>query len=457
MTRNSRRHVGLFILAACLAWGVITACSLAGQSPAISTPAPITAAPTNAAPILQPTLLPEASPTTQRSEAPSATPEDTPTPPPTRTATPGETPALPEATDFPDSQNYTWRPVVTDLIRPVGLVNAEDGSGRLFVIEQRGRIMIIRENTLAPEPFLDIRDRIEIRGSEQGLLGLAFHPLYEQNGFFFVNYTDLNGDTVIARYRVTEGNPDQADASSEERLLFIPQPYPNHNGGGMAFGPDGYLYLGLGDGGAANDPHGNAQSLQTYLGKILRLDVDEATGYTIPADNPFLGSDGLPEIWAYALRNPWRFSFDRLSSDLFIGDVGQNRWEEINYLPAGSPGGANFGWDYREGAHPFEGSVPAGLTVIEPVAEYDHSQGCSVTGGVVYRGRAMPDWGGVYFFGDYCSGRVWGLIHTPEDTWIQQVLYETDMSITSFGEDENGEIYLVDHSGGVYQLVPSER
>jgi len=450
--RSNSRRGGVLILTACLALGALSACSLDGQPPATLKPTPTTAEPE-----LPPSTLKAATATSQPGGGQSAIPENSPTLPSTSTATPVETPGLSNAIDFPSAQDYAWQPMVTDLNRPVGLVNAGDGSGRLFVIEQRGRIMIIRENTLASEPFLDIRNRIEISGSEQGLLGLAFHPLYEQNGFFFVNYTDLNGDTVIARYRVMEGNPDQADASSEERLLFIPQPYPNHNGGGMAFGPDGYLYLGLGDGGAANDPHGNAQSLQTYLGKILRLEVDGATGYTVPADNPFLGSDGLPEIWAYGLRNPWRFSFDRLSGDLFISDVGQNMWEEINHLPAGSPAGANLGWDYREGAHRFEGRVPAGLAVIDPVAEYDHSQGCSITGGFVYRGQAMPDWQGVYFFGDFCSGLVWGLIRTPEDAWILKVQYETGMRISSFGEDERGEIYLVDYAGGVYQLAPVER
>ena len=224
----------------------------------------------------------------------------------------------------------------------------------------------------------------------------------------------------------------------------------------MAFGPDGFLYLGLGDGGAAGDPQGYAQNLTTHLGKLLRIDVNGAVGYTIPPDNPFPGSYGSPEIWAYGLRNPWRFAFDRLTGELFIGDVGQNAWEEIDYLPAGSPGGANFGWDFREGGHEFEGRVPAGLEVVDPVAEYDHTQGCSVTGGVVYRGQALPEWTGVYFFGDFCSGLVWGLVHTSENTWTKNDLFETGLTISSFGEDESGEIYLVDYNGGVYRFGRAE-
>jgi glucose/arabinose dehydrogenase len=331
--------------------------------------------------------------------------------------------------------------VVTDLERPVDL--QADGSGRLFVIEKPGRIRILQDGQLQSEPFLDITDRVGSQGNEQGLLGLAFHPQYSQNGRFFVNYTDINGDTVIARFQVS-GAPNLADPNSEVKLLGIDQPYANHNGGVLLFGPDGYLYAGLGDGGSQGDPQGNAQNTSSLLGKILRIDVDSGESYTVPPDNP-LGN----EVWAYGLRNPWRMSFDSSTGDLYIGDVGQNVWEEINFLPAGFSGGANFGWDHREGAHEFEGGGPQGM--LDPVAEYSHQEGgCSVTGGYVYRG-AMPEWNGIYLYGDYCTGLIWGLIG-GENGWQKQQLFDVDYTITSFGQDENGEIYLVSDSGGVYRL-----
>jgi glucose/arabinose dehydrogenase len=364
---------------------------------------------------------------------------------------PTEAPTPEEVSTLPDPSIYNWQSVADGLERPVGLFNAGDGSGRLFVLEQPGTIRIIKEGEVLPTPFLDIVDRVGSGGSEQGLLGLAFHPNYAENGHFYVNYTDRNGNTVIARFSVSD-NPDQADPASEVQLLGVEQPFGNHNGGMLAFGPDGYLYLGLGDGGSAGDPFGNAQSLSTLLGKILRIDVDDGDPYAIPPDNPFASGGGRPEIWAYGLRNPWRFSFDLLTNDLYIGDVGQNQWEEIDFLPAGSPGGANFGWNYREGAHPYEGSPPAGLNLIDPVAEYDHSQGCSVTGGYVYRGQDLPDWSGVYLYGDYCSGLVWGLLHLPDGSWQNARLFESGARITSFGQDQAGEIYLVDYQGGIYRL-----
>jgi glucose/arabinose dehydrogenase len=281
-------------------------------------------------------------------------------------------------------------------------------------------------------------------GNEQGLLGLAFHPQYQENGRFFINYTDVNGDTVIARFQVSD-DPDIADLSSEEALLGVDQPFANHNGGVAAFGPDGYLYLGLGDGGSQGDPMENAENTNVLLGKILRIDVDSADPYAIPADNPF-GN----EVWAYGLRNPWRFSFDKSTGDLYIGDVGAGDWEEIDFLPAGSPGGANFGWDHREGAHDFEGGGPEGM--IDPVAEYSHPEGgCSVTGGFVYRG-SMPEWNGIYLYGDYCTGMIWGLLNT-DGGWQNQLLFDMDVTITSFGQDQNSELYLLSDNGGVFRLV----
>jgi glucose/arabinose dehydrogenase len=252
---------------------------------------------------------------------------------------------------------------------------------------------------------------------------------------------------VIARFQVTS-DPNLADPNSEVPLLGYEQPFPNHNGGAMAFGPDGYLYIGSGDGGAAGDPFANGQNTGVLLGKILRVDVDSAEPYAVPADNPF-GN----EVWAYGLRNPWRISFDRATGDLYIGDVGQGEWEEIDFLPSGSPGGANFGWDHREGAHDYEGGGPQGM--IDPVAEYSHAEGgCSVTGGYVYRG-AMPEWNGIYLYGDYCTGIIWGLIQT-DGGWQNQSLFDMDVTITSFGQDENGEVYLISDNGGIYRLVRSQ-
>lgn len=268
-----------------------------------------------------------------------------------------------------------------------------------------------------------------------------------------MNYTDRDGNTIISRFSVSSQNPDLADPESEKRLLYVPQPYPNHNGGSVVFGPDGYLYLGLGDGGAGGDPEGNAQNTGNLLGKILRIDVDTGDPYAIPADNPFARGGGSPEIWAYGLRNPWRFSFDALTGDLYIGDVGQNTYEEIDYLPAQSQGGTNFGWDYREGKHPFEGSAPAGVPLVDPVWEYDHSQGCSVTGGLVYRGQLLPEWQGVYLYGDYCSGSVWGLVRGTDGGRKQALVFDSGGRISSFGEDESGEVYVIGHGGRVFRLV----
>lgn len=367
----------------------------------------------------------------------------TPGAPPTLTFTPA-----PPVSTFPDPANYTWTMVAQGLERPVDLRSLNDGSGRLFIVEQPGRILILQNGQLLATPFLDIRSEVGSSGNEQGLLGLAFHPQYAQNGFFFVNYTDNNGNTVIARFHVSS-DPNLADPGSETALLHVEQPFSNHNGGSLAFGPDGYLYAGLGDGGSQGDPHGNAQNTNVRLGKILRLDVDHGDPYAIPADNPFKNG-GAPEVWAYGLRNPWRLSFDRATGDLFIGDVGQNTWEEIDYLPAGSPGGTNFGWNAMEGNHPYEGQNQSGFTA--PVAEYSHQAGgCSVTGGYVYRGAALPEWQGIYLYGDYCTGIVWGLIHSAGG-WQTQVLFRTGFNVSSFGEDAAGELYLVDLGGAVYRL-----
>jgi len=335
----------------------------------------------------------------------------------------------------------------------VDIQNAGDGSGRLFVVEKRGRIVILQNDQLLPTPFLDISNEVDSSGTEQGLLGLAFHPQYAQNGLFYVYYIDPGGNSVVARFNVSSNDPNQADPSSEVGLLHVDQPYSNHNGGNLAFGPDGYLYIGLGDGGSEGDPLRTGQDLQTLLGKLLRIDVNSGDNYSIPADNPFASGGGLPEIWAYGLRNPWRFSFDSLTGDLYIGDVGQDSWEEVDYIPAGTPGGLNFGWSFYEGMHPYQGQPPADVTFTPPVIEYSHSEGCSITGGYVYRGSALPEWQGIYFYGDYCSGTIWGLLQAGVGNWQSKHLFDSGLRISAFGVDEAGEIYVAGlNSGNVLRL-----
>ncbi len=394
----------------------------------------LTIAPT-ASPLAPPTASPfYSAPTVEASPTPLAE---------ISTATP-----LHYRSDFPAPNLYTWSAIASGFVQPVDIQNAHDGSHRLFVVEKPGRIRILANFLPLPDPFLDIRDRVGDTGLEQGLLGLAFHPNFKQNGYFYVNYTDSRGDTVISRFQVSADEPNRADPQSELILLRVDQPYANHNGGGLAFGPDGYLYIGLGDGGAAGDPAGNARRTDTLLGKMLRIDIDSSVPYAIPPSNPFAGGGGLPEIWAIGLRNPWRFSFDPLTAQLYIADVGQDKWEEVNVVTIPSQGLLDFGWDAFEGTHPFDPPLPEGPT-IPPVVEYSHEQGCSVTGGYVYRGTELPEWQAVYFFGDYCNGNVFGLIQTGENTWQQQLLFPTGAAISTFGVDENGEIYLADLRTGL--------
>jgi glucose/arabinose dehydrogenase len=331
--------------------------------------------------------------------------------------------------------------IASGLKRPIDL--QPDGSGNLFIVENPGRIRIFENGELLSEPFLDIDDRVNDIGNEMGLLGLAVHPNFSQNGFFYVNYTDRNGDTTISRFHAS-GN--SSDPNSELILLKIKQPFENHNGGALAFGPDGYLYIATGDGGAFGDPMGNGQSVDTLLGKILRIDVDSAEPYAIPSDNPF-GN----EILHYGLRNPWRISFDQLTGDLYIADVGQGEWEEVNHVAAGSRGGLNFGWDFYEGNHEYDPPGYAGEFIF-PVVEYSHAEGgCAITGGYVYRG-ALAEWNGVYIYGDYCTGKVWGAIQV-NGQWQAQLMFEAGVQITSFGQDESGEVYLLSDQGNVYKLV----
>ena len=382
--------------------------------------------------------------------------QDTPTPtvPLTFTPTtgPSSTATVAAAGHDPAAVEVELQRIVGGLDTPVGIANAGDGSGRLFILEKVGRIRVVRAGNLEPTPFLDISDRVGATANEQGLLGLAFHPRFTENGFFFVNYTDRQGDTVVARFSVS-ADPAQADSSSEVLVLTVDQPASNHNGGHLAFGPDGALYIGLGDGGGAGDRYGNGQNVRTLLGAMLRIDVDHGQPYAIPADNPLAGSpDARGELWAIGLRNPWRYSFDRLTGDLYIADVGQDMYEEVNVQPAGDSGGQNYGWPIMEGQHCFPADRPCDQTgLVLPVWEYDHTQGCSVTGGYVYRGQEFPFLTGIYLFGDYCSGRIWGLTRAGSgapDGWRVAQVAQADVRLSAFGEDEAGELYLLDMGRG---------
>jgi len=347
--------------------------------------------------------------------------------------------------------------VATGLNQPVDLVHA--GDSRLFIVLQPGQIVIYDGTRILPTPFLDIRSLVLCCG-ERGLLGLAFHPQYAQNGFFFVYYTDLNGDIAVARYSVSSSNRDRSDAASGSMVLSIAHPInSNHNGGELTFGPDGYLYVGTGDGGGGGDQQDNAQHLDRLLGKILRIDVDiDTLPYRIPPSNPYVGSSGARgEIWAYGLRNPWRFSFDRETGDLWIGDVGQDLWEEVDFQPASSMGGENYGWRLMEGNHCYNPPVNCqSPTLTRPVMEYSHGEGCSITGGFRYRGARFPHMRGIYFFGDYCNGTIWGATQPQADgPWLRQTMLATEIKngLSSFGEDVNGELYFVNLNGAVYQII----
>lgn len=347
--------------------------------------------------------------------------------------------------------DLTLTEVVSGVSQVTHITHAGDGSNRLFVVRQAGTIELVKQDTLGETPFLDIGDRISA-GGERGLLSVAFPPNFSQTRHFYVYYTDPRSNSVISRFRVG-GNPDRADAGSEEVILTFSQPFANHNGGQLAFGPDGYLYVASGDGGSAGDPQDNAQDLATLLGKLLRIDVESGTGsYRVPPSNPFVNQgNARAEIWAYGLRNPWRFSFDRRSGDLYIADVGQSGREEINFAPVGDSGGQNYGWNRMEGSTCFgdDNCDKSGFTL--PVAEYDHDLGCSITGGYVYRGSLYPAMAGTYFYGDFCSGRIWGLTHSGGG-WKTRELAQTDFAISTFGEDEAGNLYMADFGGGIYRL-----
>ncbi len=332
---------------------------------------------------------------------------------------------------------------------PVQITNAGDGSGRLFVVEQKGRIRVISDVGLLSTPFLDISEQVACCG-EQGLLSVAFPPDYASKRHFYVNYTNAEGDTEIVRYRLSSDS-NVADPDSAEMILRIDQPDAIHNGGHMAFGPkDGFLYIGSGDGGPIRDPDNRGQDPDTLLGKLLRIDVESGVSpYAIPEDNPFVHSDGYrSEIWALGLRNPWGFAFDSRTGDLFIGDVGEGEFEEINYQQGSSLGGENYGWSMFEGTHCPRPHVCDTTGLTQPIAEYPHSQGCAIIGGPVYRGSESISMQGIYFYADFCSGRIWGL-RTIDGRWESALLYDAPFRISSIGEDEAGRLYITNFNEGL--------
>lgn len=385
--------------------------------------------------------------------------------PPTATSSPSPTPSpVPSPTPTaPPAGTVSLQPVVTEgLFKPLYLTHA--GDERLFIVQQHGVIGIVQDDVLRSRPFLDIQERVLADGHEQGLLSLAFHPQYAAagaagNGRFYVAYTAedafFDSRVVISQFQVDPNNRNRALPDSEKILLVARQPAANHNGGQLQFGPDGYLYIGLGDGGGAGDPEGNGQNRFTLPGSLLRIDVNPAdASYTIPPGNPNDAEQG-GEVWAFGLRNPWRFSFDRDTGDLYVGDVGQSNWEEVSMLPTAAAAGANFGWNVIEGTHCYSRANCSLVGTVTPIYEYSHKEGCSVTGGYVYRGEAIPTLQGTYIFGDYCHAEVWALTQKVDDTWTTETLASISGLISSFGEDVNGELYVVSHVGAVYRIVPA--
>ena len=406
---------------------------------------------------------PAAAPSPTATPAPVVGPASQPASAPSPTAAaPTPTPAA--AVDSPEPVEA--RPLAPVELEPafpglefdrmVLLTYPDDGSGRLFVVLQPGRIVVFQNDpgVESAETFLDIRERVNDSGNEEGLLGLAFDPAFAQNGHFYVNYTASGPRrTVVSRFSVSADDPSRADPDSELVFLEVAQPYRNHNGGHIAFGPDGMLYVGLGDGGSSGDPRGNGQDTSTLLGSILRIDVsglDETGGYAAPSDNPFAGGDGTArgEIWAYGLRNPWRFSFDRQTGDLWAADVGQNQYEEVDLIRPGR----NYGWNFMEGSKCFRPTNCDTRGLEMPVAEYGRDGGCSVTGGYVYRGSRQPALYGAYLYADFCSGKIWALRHDGAAVTEQMLIVDTGLSISSFGEDESGEVYVLTFEGAVYRF-----
>ena len=386
----------------------------------------------------------------------------------------GQQPTGPEPGQAPPSEIPSLRleEVADGLLQPLYATAAPGQPDLLYVLEKAGRIRLIdlKKSEILEPPFLDIREQVSTH-SERGLLGLAFPDDYPKTGIFYIHYNDVDGTTVLARMARSESNVKQADPASEEKLLTVKQPWANHDGGQLCFGPDGMLYLGLGDGGAANDPNNAGQDGNSLLGKILRLEVSSKanTAYRIPKDNPFVGDENFcDEIWCYGLRNPWRFSFDRKTGDLWIGDVGQNKWEEIDFAAVGTAAGLNFGWRVREAAHDFNTDDPRPENMVDPIHEYAQGgprNARSVTGGYVYRGKAVPTLESWYVFGDYVSGQVWAIQQQAgqRTAYVDLSKYLDKQGVgyvpglASFGEDAAGELYLLSLSGGeIYRLVKAE-
>lgn len=396
-----------------------------------------------------------------------------PTAAPTTTAAPGASAppsgtAAPSASPFdPAAISISLEPYVAVAGSPLAVAAPNDGTDRLFVATKEGQVLIVRDGSVAADPMLDISALVST-GGEQGLLGIAVHPEFPDDPRLVVDYTDVNGDTVVATYRLDAADPDRLDPGSAVTILTVDQPYANHNGGAVGFGPDGYLYVGLGDGGSGGDPLENGEHLDTLLAKILRLDIDlldDGEPYGIPPGNPFASVGGArPEIWLTGLRNPWRFAFDRLTGDLWIGDVGQGAWEEVDIAPAGV-GGLDFGWDRMEGSHCFEpetGCSTDGLTL--PVTEYGHEDGCTIIGGAVYRGTAQPLLAGGYVFGDYCSGRLWAVSAEGASIGlaaggrlVPERVGTGGAGLAAFGEDAAGELYAANLDGTISRIVVTAR
>ncbi len=372
--------------------------------------------------------------------------------------------------------------IANGFTKPVYVCQPPGDNDRLFVLEQKGIIKIIKNGMTVRKPYADLRNKVHnpiTPGDERGLLGLAFHANYQNNGFVYINYSDKNDHTIVSRFRVAS-DPDRLDTKSEKVLIKLKQPFSNHNGGHMEFGPDGYLYISVGDGGQWGDPYNNAQNLGNLFGKILRIDVDTGDPYAIPDDNPFINNeDAKDEIWLYGLRNVWRFSFDWGKGDVYLGDVGQDLWEEIDFVAAENAGGQNFGWRVMEGNHCYNPKEDCEPTGVLPIFEYPNDanymkiltgmdepnvDGCSVTGGYVYRGSAISELQGTYFFADYCSGNIWTFKEkNGKATEFQNRTEEISLGgggftnyISSFGEDNNGELYIVDYNGIIFKLTASK-
>lgn len=443
MQNASRAAIGALLVASGLALtGCFRAAPPSAAPPAVTRPA---ATATRAQASV--TLLP---PATDAPEATATTPATAPAA--TDTALPPTATVTPASARERKPELVKW---IDGLEKPTDFTHAGDGSGLLYVLEQPGRVRVVRDAQLLDEPFLDIVERVGSSGNEQGLLGIAFAPDFAGSRRFFVNYTDTKGDTVVSGF-VSDADGLRADPASEWTVLKIDQPYGNHNGGQIQFGPDGMLYIGMGDGGSAGDPENRAQNLESLLGKMLRIDVSKSSRtepYVVPADNPSFGAEARPEIWSVGLRNPWRFAFDSANGDLYIGDVGQNAIEEVNLQPAGR-GGDNYGWKLREGTREYDGARADHF--VEPIDEYEHgNDGCSITGGLVYRGAVFPSLAGAYVFGDYCSGKIWMLTRSGAD-WRRELLFDTSYSVTSFGADADGELVVLDRSGAVYRMTGAD-